>query len=65
MDIKTLEEEYKALLSDKAGEFGYLQSLKEQIEKVQVKVLVSFYFYLFLFAVSQKLGNCLKDHLVT
>lgn len=33
MDIKTLEEEYKALLSDKAGEFEYLQSLQGQIEK--------------------------------
>lgn len=42
MDIKTLEEEYKALLSDKAGEFEYLQSLQGQIEKHKVNIAISF-----------------------
>ncbi|XP_059449378.1 uncharacterized protein LOC132180528 [Corylus avellana] len=35
MDIKTLEEEHNALLSDKAGETEYLQSLLDQIEKLK------------------------------
>ncbi|KAB5529804.1 hypothetical protein DKX38_019885 [Salix brachista] len=33
MDIKTLEVEYEALLSDKAGEIDYLQSLQKQIKQ--------------------------------
>ncbi|CAN6686659.1 unnamed protein product [Malus baccata var. baccata] len=36
MDIKTLEEEYNALLSDKAGETEYLKTLQDQIEKLRV-----------------------------
>ncbi|KAG6737167.1 hypothetical protein POTOM_059792 [Populus tomentosa] len=35
MDIKTLEEEYKALLSDRAGEIEYLQSLQKQIKQLK------------------------------
>ncbi|KAG6719474.1 hypothetical protein I3842_03G007500 [Carya illinoinensis] len=35
MDIKTLEEEHRALLSDKAGETEYLQSLLDQIGKLK------------------------------
>lgn len=35
MDMDTLEEEHKALLSDKAGETEYLQSLHYQIEKLK------------------------------
>ncbi|XP_068319809.1 uncharacterized protein [Pyrus communis] len=35
MDIKTLEEEYSALLSDKAGETEYLKTLQDQIEKLR------------------------------
>ncbi|XP_057973045.1 uncharacterized protein LOC131161352 [Malania oleifera] len=35
MDISILEEEHRALLSDKAGEIEYLQSLQEQIEKLK------------------------------
>ncbi|KAJ4829475.1 hypothetical protein Tsubulata_001410 [Turnera subulata] len=35
MDFKTLDEEYNALLSDKAGEFEYAQSLQLQIEKLK------------------------------
>ncbi|KAM3398274.1 putative protein isoform X1 [Capsicum galapagoense] len=34
MDSKSLQEEYQALLSDKAGEAGYLQSLQLQIAKL-------------------------------
>lgn len=45
MDIKTLEEEHNALLSDKAGETEYLQSLLDQIEKLKVNRVVSFCFY--------------------
>lgn len=37
LDIKTLEEEYNALLTDKAGETEYLQSLQDQVEKLKVK----------------------------
>lgn len=40
MDIKTLEEEYDALLSDKAGESEYLQSLQEQVEKLKVNEVI-------------------------
>lgn len=42
MDIKTLEEEYKALLSDRAGEIEYLQSLQKQIKQLKVNVVNSF-----------------------
>ncbi|KAI3982261.1 hypothetical protein MKX01_037794 [Papaver californicum] len=35
MDINGLEEEHKALLSDKAGESEYLQSLQHQISKLK------------------------------
>ncbi|XP_011011067.1 PREDICTED: uncharacterized protein LOC105115758 isoform X2 [Populus euphratica] len=35
MDIKTLEEEYKALLSDRDGEIEYLQSLQKQIKQLK------------------------------
>ncbi|KAF8395949.1 hypothetical protein HHK36_019905 [Tetracentron sinense] len=35
MDAKTLEEEHKALLADKAGETEYLQSLHHQIEQLK------------------------------
>ncbi|KAK4285067.1 hypothetical protein QN277_001811 [Acacia crassicarpa] len=34
-DITTLEEEYNALMSDKAGEIEYLQSLEEQVQKLK------------------------------
>ena len=44
MDTKTLEEEHIALLSDKAGETEYLQSLLEQIEKLKVNRVISFCF---------------------
>ncbi|KAJ8635785.1 hypothetical protein MRB53_010052 [Persea americana] len=36
MDINALEEEQKALLSDKAGEMEYLQSLQERTEQIKV-----------------------------
>ncbi|KAK9111855.1 hypothetical protein Scep_019374 [Stephania cephalantha] len=35
MDIKSMEEEQKALLSDKAGETEYLQTLWRQIEQLK------------------------------
>ncbi|CAL0333163.1 unnamed protein product [Lupinus luteus] len=35
-DVTALEEEFNALLSDKAGEREYLQSLESQIEKLKV-----------------------------
>lgn len=35
LDVKTLEDEYNALLSDKAGETEYLNSLQDQIEKMK------------------------------
>ncbi|KAK9134859.1 hypothetical protein Syun_014189 [Stephania yunnanensis] len=35
MDIKSMEEEQKALLSDKAGETEYLQTLRRQIEQLK------------------------------
>ncbi|KAH0976565.1 hypothetical protein GBA52_026284 [Prunus armeniaca] len=35
MDVNTLEEEYDALLSDKAGVTEYLKSLQDQIEKLK------------------------------
>ncbi|KAF4368000.1 hypothetical protein F8388_002611 [Cannabis sativa] len=41
MDIKTLEEEHNALLSDKAGETEYLKSLREQVEKLKGISLVA------------------------
>ncbi|KAF2297253.1 hypothetical protein GH714_020033 [Hevea brasiliensis] len=41
MDVKTLEEEYKALLSDKAGELEYLQSLQGQVEKLKVNIPIA------------------------
>ncbi|XP_054816504.1 nuclear matrix constituent protein 1 isoform X1 [Prosopis cineraria] len=34
-DITALEEEYNALMSDKAGEIEYLRSLEEQVEKIK------------------------------
>ncbi|KAK7317278.1 hypothetical protein RJT34_01361 [Clitoria ternatea] len=34
-DITALEEEYNALLADKAGETEYLQSLEKQVEKLK------------------------------
>ncbi|KAI9099639.1 hypothetical protein K1719_024644 [Acacia pycnantha] len=34
-DITTLEEEYNALMLDKAGEIEYLQSLEEQVQKLK------------------------------
>ncbi|XP_057457545.1 uncharacterized protein LOC130748351 [Lotus japonicus] len=34
-DVAALEEEYNALLSDKAGETEYLQSLEKQVEKLK------------------------------
>ncbi|XP_059637452.1 uncharacterized protein LOC132279478 isoform X5 [Cornus florida] len=40
MDIKTLEEEHRALLSDKAGETEFLQSVRNQIEKLMEISLV-------------------------
>ncbi|EMS48773.1 hypothetical protein TRIUR3_26319 [Triticum urartu] len=36
MDIKSLEEEYKGLQGDGAGEAEYFQSLEEQIIKMKV-----------------------------
>ncbi|TQD89743.1 hypothetical protein C1H46_024737 [Malus baccata] len=35
MDIKRLEEEFNALLSDKAGETEYLKTLQDQIVKLK------------------------------
>ncbi|TXG53410.1 hypothetical protein EZV62_022579 [Acer yangbiense] len=35
MDVTTLEEEHKALLSDKAGETEFMLSLQDQIEKLK------------------------------
>ncbi|XP_028799183.1 tropomyosin [Neltuma alba] len=34
-DITTLEDEYNALMSDKAGEIEYLKSLEEQVQKLK------------------------------
>nr|KYP39422.1 hypothetical protein KK1_039286 [Cajanus cajan] len=34
-DVTALEEEYNALLSDKAGETEYLRSLEKQVEKLK------------------------------
>lgn len=36
MDRNALEEEQKALLSDKAGEMEYLQFLQERTEQIKV-----------------------------
>lgn len=44
MDIKTLEEEHTALLSDKAGESEFWEGLKDQIEQVKVNTVGSFSF---------------------
>lgn len=38
-DITALEEEYNALMSDKAGEAEYLQSLEKQVEKLKVNMI--------------------------
>ncbi|XP_028090816.1 uncharacterized protein LOC114291023 [Camellia sinensis] len=35
MNVKTLEEEYQALLSDRAGETEYLHSLQQQFERLK------------------------------
>lgn len=43
MDVKTLEDEYNALLSDKAGETEYLNSLQDQIEKMKVNYFSGFF----------------------
>lgn len=43
MEMKNMEEEYNALLSDKAGETEYLLSLQGQIEKLKVYVFTSFF----------------------
>jgi hypothetical protein len=40
-DITALEEEYNALLSDKAGETEYLQSMEKQVNKLKVKHVYS------------------------
>ena len=42
MDIKRLEEEFNALLSDKAGETEYLKTLQDQIVKLKVNCLSGF-----------------------
>lgn len=42
MDKKSLEEEIQALLSDKAAETEYLQSLQNQIEMLKVYFLLKF-----------------------
>ena len=42
MDMKNMEEEYNALLSDKAGEAEYLHSLQGQIEKLKVYAFTRF-----------------------
>lgn len=44
----TLEEEYKALLSDKDGETEYLCSLQDQVEQIKVDTFI----YIMLFSVS-------------
>ena len=38
--MKNMEEEYNALLSDKAGEAQYLLSLQGQIEKLKVYMCI-------------------------
>jgi len=35
MNVKTLEEEYQALVADRAGENEYLHSLQQQFEKLK------------------------------
>lgn len=37
MDMKSLEEEHKALQADKAGEIEYFQSLEERINEMKVR----------------------------
>lgn len=39
VDIKVLEEEYTALLSDESGETEYLSSLQSQAEKLKVTLI--------------------------
>lgn len=43
MDVVTLDEEYKALLSDKAGEMEFSQSLQDQIAKLKVNLKLVFF----------------------
>lgn len=38
LDVKSLEEELQALLSDKAGETEYMQSLQLKIMKLKVNL---------------------------
>lgn len=40
LDIKILEEEYTALLSDESGEAEYLHSLQSQAEKLKVTLIL-------------------------
>lgn len=40
VDIKILEEEYTALLSDESGEAEYLSSLQSQAEKLKVTLIL-------------------------
>ena len=47
MDDVTLEEESKALLSDKAGETEYSQSLQDQIAKLKVNLKSVIFFLTF------------------
>lgn len=42
MDTKSLKDEIEALLSDKAGENEYLQSLQNQIEMLKVIIYFNF-----------------------
>lgn len=39
LDIKILEDEYTALLSDESGEAEYLHSLQTQAEKLKVTLI--------------------------
>ncbi|XP_021775242.1 centrosomal protein of 128 kDa-like [Chenopodium quinoa] len=43
-EVITLEEEHKALLSEKNGEMEYMQSLQNQLEKLRVHVKMPFNF---------------------
>lgn len=49
-EVKTLEEEHKALLSDKDGELEYMQSLHSQLDNLKVHVNMLFLSLFFLFA---------------
>lgn len=42
VDLKTLEEEYNTLLSDKAGVTEYLQSLQAQVDILKVSGVTRF-----------------------